>query len=323
MVARARLVTVAYSVAFVVAGFYLILLAFNSVSAGLFFTFFLVGGIGILRRHVWSAYGLALVTTSQLLIIGINLLRSTWIDTPFTQIGVGILISMILIDVFFFAGRSLASSDAPRGRALPWLVVAILIFVPFLFVQAFVIPTGSMEDTLLIGDDILVVRFPRIVPKRGDMIVFRYPVDHRQLQTKRVIGVASDRIKITDKKVFRNGVRLEEPYALHKTQDLIPYRDTFPIEPDVPVSATAIQMLKDSVRDGEVVVPSGCYFVLGDNRDSSFDSRYWGFVREKDVIGKPLVVYFSRDTSTEDIVSQEPALLNFRPVRWNRILTGL
>ena len=323
MAARSRVVAIAYIAAFVVAGFYLIALALNPLSAGLFFTVFLVGGIGILRRRVWSAYGSALVVASQLLIVGLSLIRSTGNETRLPQIVIVVLISVILIAVFFFAGRSLASSDARRGRAGPWLILAIVIFVPFLFVQAFVIPSGSMEDTILIGDDILVMRFPRNLPQRGDMIVFRYPVDRRQLQTKRVIGVAGDHIKITNKKVFRNGERLDEPYARHKTEDLIPYRDTFPIEPDVPLAATAKQMLKDSVRDGEVVVPSGCYFVLGDNRDNSFDSRYWGFVEEKDVIGKPLIVYFSRETSTEDVVSQKPELLNFRPVRWDRIFKRL
>lgn len=211
-----RLVTIAYIVAFVGAALEVVNVALGQILAVLFFAVFLVAGFGILRHRAWSAYGLAVILTSQLLALGTNLLRSAGIGTVLSQIAVSVLFKLILIVLFFFTGRSLAETDAPRGRPLPWVVLAILIFVPFIFVQPYIIPTGAMEDTLLIGDQILALRFPRSLPQRGDIVVFQYPVDRRQTFVKRVIGVAGDHIKIVGKRVFRNGVPLEEAYAMGK-----------------------------------------------------------------------------------------------------------
>src|SRR5579859_7720111 len=115
-----------------------------------------------------------------------------------------------------------------------------------------VIPNGSMEDTLLIGDRILVQRFPKPSVARGDIIVFIYPVDRHQTFVKRLIGVPGDHIRISGKIVHLNGAALQEPYASHRTDYLDNYRDNFPSDPNAPMPAGA-EMLRNHVANGEVV----------------------------------------------------------------------
>jgi signal peptidase I len=147
---------------------------------------------------------------------------------------------------------------------------------------------------------------PYAEPRRGDIIVFRYPVDIRQTFVKRVIGAPGDRIRIVNKQVYVNGVPGSEPYKFHKTDYMAPYRDNFPGEPDVLVDRGALDMLQNHVTNGEVVVPPNSYFAMGDNRDNSLDSRYWGFVPRENIIGKPLVIYWSYDAPTSDL--QDPSI---------------
>jgi signal peptidase I len=255
----------------------------------------LIAGIGIMRKRVWSAYGFALLLIAQLLLLPLLLFRSGSVTAKAPGIVGAAVLTAVMAALFLFAGRSLARTASERGWALPWIAVSVLLTLPLLFVQAFVMPTGSMEDTLLIGDRILVQRFPRTKPLLGDMIVFAYPVDRSQTLTKRVIGVAGDRIRISQKIVYRNGTALKEPYAVHKNPYPDSYRDNFPSEPNGFLLDAGREMLKKNVVNGEVVVPQGEYFVLGDNRDNSLDSRYWGFVDSGDVIGKPLLIYDSED----------------------------
>ena len=204
-------------------------------------------------------------------------------------------------------------SDIPRGVIAEWTVtIILLLFGTTTLVQAFVIPTGSMEDTLLIGDHLLVDKLAyapagsltrHLLPyedvKRGDIIVFRYPIDIRQTFVKRVMGVPGDHIRMVNKRVFLNGHPLDEPYKYNKTEYIDSYRDNFPGEPNVNLYQPAQEMLMNNVQNKEVVVPSGHYFAMGDNRDSSLDSRYWGFVPRENIIGKPLIIYWSYDASTE------------------------
>jgi signal peptidase I len=200
-----------------------------------------------------------------------------------------------------------------RGFIAEWTVtIILLLFGTTSLVQAFVIPTGSMEDTLLIGDHLLVDKLAysppgpvsrHILPysevKRGDIIVFRYPVDIRQTFVKRAIGVPGDHIRLTNKQLILNGKRVEEPYVYHKTEYMDTYRDNFPSEPNVHVAESAMDMLMNHVESGEVVVPPNTVFAMGDNRDSSLDSRYWGFVPRENIIGKPLIIYWSYDAPTD------------------------
>jgi signal peptidase I len=230
--------------------------------------------------------------------------------------------------------------DLPRGVIAEWTVtILLLLFGTTTLMQAFVIPTGSMEDTLLIGDHLIVDKLAyapggsivgKLLPyspvQRGDIIVFRYPMDIRQTYVKRAIGVPGDRIRIRNKQLYLNGKEVLEPYKFHKTEYFDSYRDNFPSPPNSRVEGPALEMLEQNVVNGELVVPPDHYFALGDNRDQSQDSRYWGFVPRKNIVGKPLIIYWSYDAPTERLqspmISLEHAqdLLSnfFGKTRWGR-----
>jgi signal peptidase I len=212
----------------------------------------------------------------------------------------------------------------PLVEAIP--AVAVFLFAITVLVQSFVIPTISMEDTLLRGDHLLVDKLTYAPPgvlskfllpyrevRRGDIIVFRWPVDIRQNYVKRVIGIPGDRIRIVNKQVHLNGQALDEPYKYHKTSYFDSYRDNFPGEPNVKLADGAVRMLEAAVVSGAVVVPPGCYFVMGDNRDNSLDSRYWGFVPRVNITGTPLLVIWSYDAPTEQLAG--PGFVNLDHVK--------
>ncbi len=236
-----------------------------------------------------------------------------------------------------------SKAEPPRGTIAEWAItILLLLFGTTTLVQAFVIPTGSMEDTLLIGDHLLVDKLayapggsfskyilPYEEPRDGDIIVFRYPVDITQTFVKRVVGVAGDRIKIINQQVYRNGVKLNEPYVVHKNPYPDSFRDNFPSsEPNLMLLPPAQEMLAHNVVNGEVVVPPNSFFAMGDNRDNSLDSRYWGFVPRGNIIGKPLIIYWSYDASTESLAGSSVDTLFhhfidlgehfFTKTRWNR-----
>jgi signal peptidase I len=196
-----------------------------------------------------------------------------------------------------------------------------------------------MDTTVMVGDHLLVDKlsyappgsFSRLLlpytdPKRGDIIVFRYPMDISQNYVKRVMGVPGDHIRVVDKVVYLNGKPLTEPYVQHIFPNLEPYRDNFPSEPRGPVYDRAKQMLAEHVENGELVVPPDSYFAMGDNRDNSLDSRYWGLVPRENIIGKPLLIFWSYDAPTADLVGYSAdhfldlAKNFFFKTRWNREL---
>ena len=153
-----------------------------------------------------------------------------------------------------------------------------------------------MEDTLLAGDQMIVETVSQAfgrTPQRGDLVAFRFPVDRAQIHIKRIAAVPGDRLRIENKQLVLNGDRVKEPYATHKTDYIDAYRDNFPGEPTTAIYPPGEAMLKENVRNGEVVVPEGKYFVLGDNRDGSLDSRYFGFITRDDFVGRPLLIYAS------------------------------
>jgi len=214
----------------------------------------------------------------------------------------------------------------------------ILVFATSTIAQPEVIPTSSMEDNLLVGDHLIVDRLAYAPPgplsrhllpyepvKRGDIIVFRYPLNIKEDYVKRVIGVPGDRIHLINKQVYLNGKKLDEPYKVQKSPYIDPYRDNFPNgEPNVNLPPSTVDMLRNHVANGDVVVPPDHYFAMGDNRDNSADSRYWGFVPRDNVKGKPLLVYWSYEAPTEDLVDFTPghfvdlALHFFTKTRWRR-----
>jgi len=220
--------------------------------------------------------------------------------------------------------------------------VVIAVFVIAFVVQAFQIPSESMERTLLIGDYLLVDKLSygsgswddRILPyqpvRRGDIVVFHYPVHPSQHFVKRVVGVPGDRVRLVNRQVQVNGVFLNEPYVIHRSPIHDVFRDEFPRGGVVPqMEAQWWLQMKKLVEDGELIVPEGNYFVLGDNRDESLDSRYWGFVPRENIIGRPLLIYWSLRSTGDDVaVSSAPGekLYHFayavshifQMTRWNR-----
>jgi signal peptidase I len=221
--------------------------------------------------------------------------------------------------------------------------VVIAIFVITFVVQAFQIPSPSMENTLLVGDYLLVNKLcyggggpanffmPYRRIQRGDIVVFHYPVTPAQHFVKRVIGVPGDRVRLVNKQVFVNGSPLKEPYA-HFTRPVNDaFRDNFP-QLDVAPGETPEWWitLRKLVEDGQLIVPEGYYFVMGDNRDDSYDSRYWGFVPRENIIGRPLLIYWSvrglGDPVISGTVNDKMAHLSytmthlFQITRWDRTL---
>ena len=192
--------------------------------------------------------------------------------------------------------------------------IIIAIFVVTFVVQAFQIPSESMENTLLIGDYLLVDKFhfghdgfwgeilPYRTVERGDIVVFHYPIDPSVHFVKRVIGVPGDKIRLIDRKVYVNGVALEEPYV-HYFRPHDTYRDEFPrldMSMMPQVNGAWWKEMKKLVVDNQLIVPEGQYFVMGDNRDDSSDSRYWGFVPRENIVGRPLLIYWSMQASDPD-----------------------
>ena len=163
--------------------------------------------------------------------------------------------------------------------------------------KPYVCPTFSMSPTILPGDHMLVKSVPRAL-KRGEIVWFRAPHDPKQQFLKRVIGLPGDRIRLVNKQVLLNGKPLDEPYAIHTTNYTDEYRDNFPATPNVDLPEAGSGMLARHVVNGEAVVPGNSYFVLGDNRDNSLDSRYFGFVPACSLTGKPIFIYWSFDKDT-------------------------
>ena len=222
--------------------------------------------------------------------------------------------------------------------------VVIAVFVITFIVQAFQIPSPSMENTLLIGDYLLVNKLcygggsvgDHLMPyrrvQRGDVVVFHYPVNPAQHFVKRVVGVPGDRVRLINKQVFVNGVPVKEPYAHFSRPANDLFRDNFP-RLDVAAGETPewwVQLHK-LVDDGQLIVPQGNYFVMGDNRDDSYDSRYWGFVPQANIIGRPLLIYWSVDEGDGEVAATNSVAGKlarfaygvshmFQITRWNRTL---
>lgn len=219
-------------------------------------------------------------------------------------------------------------------------IIAIALFILTFIVQPFRIPSASMERTLLVGDFLLVNKqvygppglWSHLLPyrniQRGEIIVFYYPVDPSLHLVKRVVGLPGDHLHLIGGRVFVNGVALREPYAIYTPSHADNYRDNFPQMEDAdPAIETRwwIQM-RSLIQAGELTVPPGDYFVMGDNRNDSQDSRYWGFVPRAAIEGEPLLVYLSlHESDTEDSLVPLPRVpaapkSPLNKLRWERIL---
>lgn len=233
------------------------------------------------------------------------------------------------------------TGEVQRGFIAEWTVtIILLLFATTTLVQAFVIPSASMENTLLVGDHVLVDKLvysppgpltKKLLPyrdvRRGDVIVFRYPLNIKEDYVKRAIGVPGDRIKLVNKELSLNGHLVNEPYVIHRSNYPNLYRDNFPNyanQEGLPPRAT--EMLRDYVKDGELVVPSGFVFAMGDNRDDSADSRYWGLVPRENIVGTPVIIYWSYEATTANLTNPNIGIDHiidivthfFSKTRWNR-----
>lgn len=227
------------------------------------------------------------------------------------------------------------------------VTVLIALFGTTFVVQAFKIPSQSMEPTLQVGDHLLVNKFifggrgawyEKVLPyrsiRRGDILVFKYPFDDHPHYVKRVIGIPGDRIRIVDQKVYVDGERLDEPYVQHDPAARDPFGDNFP-PPDsysveIGLRPEWASKIMNYVHHGELIVPEDRYFVMGDNRDHSWDSRYWGFVDRDSVMGRPMVIYWSVSATSADYANRglsgslrgilEAVLHLPSRTRWHRML---
>jgi signal peptidase I len=213
----------------------------------------------------------------------------------------------------------ITQTDQPQETTVEFLaslasgLVSVLFIMTFV-AQTFAIPSGSMEKTLLIGDHLVVNReefAPRtaslgaLLPyrevHRGDVAVFMSPEQPGLILVKRIIGIPGDRIHLRNGVVYRNGEKLNEPYVEHTfgSDDSYnsEYRDNFPSVPPSPMSGVRNErwqeIMPQHIQDGDIVVPPNSYFAMGDNRDNSYDSRYWGFVPQENLMGRPMFVYWS------------------------------
>ena len=192
------------------------------------------------------------------------------------------------------------------------LVLVVGLFIITFNLQAFEIPSSSMENTLLIGDHVFVDRVT-LAPKtrwlgpilpyrqvhRGDIVVFLSPAEAGLYVVKRIIAVPGDRLHLREGAVYLNGNKQDEPYVIHSVGNYIPYRDNFPAVPPsmgASVSPEWHLLMPNYIQDGDLVVPPDSYFAMGDNRDVSYDSRYWGFIPRENVIGRPMFIYWSFET---------------------------
>lgn len=229
------------------------------------------------------------------------------------------------------------------------LLVTILLalFGTTFILQAFKIPSQSMEPTLLVGDHLLVNKFifggtgawyeeflPYRPVRRGDIIVFKFPFDDHPHYVKRVIGLPGDRIRIVNQHVFIDGSLLNEPYVVHDPTQDDSFADNFPPASDdfsrFGLRPEWADQIMNSVHNAALIVPPDRYFVMGDNRDRSWDSRYWGFVDRRAIMGRPMLIYWSVEATAEDyndrsllgtIHGIEDGLIHLTSrTRWHRML---
>jgi signal peptidase I len=234
-----------------------------------------------------------------------------------------------------------------------WVIVAFLLIEGTL-VQARVIPSGSMENTVLVGDHLIVSRLGYDAgvpftawhvplwrnPKRQQIIVFRAPLPEEGNPDfiKRCIGLPGDHIKVVAGNVFVNGVKLNEPYTAHSAGYADAYVENYPPETihsiGPGVTSEWAEDFSNHVVNGEIVVPPGEFFMMGDNRDNSRDSRFWGFVPRGNIIGTPLIIYMSIDAPDPDEVwgpgfavdrfeAYASVFIHPGRVRWNRLFHTL
>jgi signal peptidase I len=224
------------------------------------------------------------------------------------------------------------------------VVLVVGLFIITYCLQAFEIPSSSMENTLLIGDHVFVdrdtmgprTRWMPLIPyhrvRRGDIVVFLSPAEPGLYVVKRIVATPGDRLRLRDGVVYLNGQPQKESYVLHNGS-YNPYRDNFPAIPPGDANSVTPEWrltMNSYIEGGELVVPPDSYFAMGDNRDVSYDSRYWGFIPGENIIGRPMFIYWSFDTPPGQYMKTSLAdratflarvvIHFFDLTRWNRML---
>lgn len=216
-------------------------------------------------------------------------------------------------------------------------------FVITFVIHMFAVPSSSMERTINVGDHMFVDELtphqsqglqgllPQRPVHRGEILCFYSPAEPGKILVKRIIAVPGDRIHLRKGVVYLNGVAQKEPYVIHSVGDYDPYRDDFPsggiaygVSPEWPL------VMREHIQGDDLVIPPGHYFGMGDNRENSLDSRYWGFIPEENIVGRPLFNVWSFDASEQEYEDETPAgrahLLKkeivhfFDDTRWSRTL---
>lgn len=249
--------------------------------------------------------------------------------------------------------------EKPRETTVEFLASLAGVLVTGLFIitfilQAFEIPSGSMKDTLLIGDHLFVNRvqfapathwlgplLPYRDIQRDEIAVFLSVEQPGLFLVKRIVGVPGDRIHLRDGVVYRNGQKLDESYVQHKggydDPDRVNYRDNFPAVPPSDLSGVGNQewqaTMPLNVQGQDIIVPPDSYFAMGDNRNNSYDSRYWGFVPKANVVGRPMFIYWSFETPEDQYEKREVGdrvgflahiiIHFFDQTRWSRTLKAV
>jgi signal peptidase I len=221
-----------------------------------------------------------------------------------------------------------AEESKPRETTVEFFasvaeLLIIVLFIMTFVLQNFEIPSSSMEDTLLIGDHVIVNREQFAPPTRwlgpllpyreihrDDIAVFLSPEQPGLFLVKRIIGVPGDRIHLRDDVVYRNGAKLDEPFVRHKRDDRrdYTYTDNFPAVPPSPMyvrNEKWAQEMPSQIVGDDIVVPPGSYFAMGDNRDVSYDSRFYGFVPRANFIGRPVFIYWSFITPEDQYLKRD------------------
>jgi signal peptidase I len=246
--------------------------------------------------------------------------------------------------------KEIEQEEKPKETTIEFLASLATVLVTGLFIitfmlQAFEIPSSSMENTLLIGDHVFVnhLQFapatkwlgpllPYRAIKRNDIVVFLSPAEPGLYVVKRIVGIPGDRLHVHNGELYRNGEKLDEPYRIHSLGDHESYRDEFPsVPPEMGGQYSDLQVgLQTHVQGGDLVVPSDSYFGMGDNRDVSLDSRFWGFIPKDNVVGRPMFIYWSfetpRDQYTKTEMSERLSFIAhvvihfFDETRWSRTL---
>lgn len=299
-----------YWAALAVAAIGLLASGLNPLAGGFVLLLFLGIAFSMRQQRAWAAIAGVCFLLAPLPI------AATHVPSAQTAAFAGACLVEILLS-FFLAQAAIELWHDPANRGpLPWAPLAAVFVVFWIVFQPFAITGGSMQNTIIPGDQLLVEtatwRLGR-TPDLGQIVVVQYPLDRKQRFVKRVVAGPGDRIHIRDRQLFRNGEPVPEPYAVY-TASPDTLRDNFPSSSPIQLASAAEDMLRYHVRDGDVLVAEGKYFVLGDNRDDSLDSRHWGFLSANDIAGSPVLIYGSYDPRKRAALGD-----SIRNLRWDRM----